>query len=504
MAEREDDRYREKFRPSDDALDREVEAALGGVSIDELLNTDNAAVGEAATSGGASGSAHQPGQKGPRRGRILSVDQPKDEVFVDFGGKSQGIASLSQFEEIPAVGAEMEFNVERYDPREGLLILSRKGATAQNVSWETLEVGQIVEGTVTGVNKGGLEVNVKNMRAFMPSGQVDLYFTPDLSVFLNQKVTAEVTQFDPGARNIILSRRNVLEREKEEAKQKLMTEIEVGQTRRGTVRSVTDYGAFIDLGGVDGLLHVSEMSHRRGVKPSDFVKVGDLVDVKIIRIDRETGKLGLSLKQTMADPWVGAETKYGPGTPVTGRVTKVENFGAFIEIEEGVEGLLPVSEISWQRIRHPSEVVKEGDTLRLVVLSLDPANKRISFSLKQAGPDPWKTINERYAVDMIVDGVVTRTADFGAFVELEPGLEGLVHISELSNQRVRAVTDVVKQGQTVRVRILDIDKDARRVSLSIKRAAEAISPTATPAQQGSASTATKQKKRPPLKGGLDF
>jgi small subunit ribosomal protein S1 len=203
------------------------------------------------------------------------------------------------------------------------------------------------------------------MRAFMPAGQVDIYFNPDLSVYLNQKLTAEVTQFDAHAKNLIVSRRNVLEREKEEARAKMIEEIEVGQMRRGTVRSVLDFGAFVDLGGMDGLLHVSEMSHRRGVKPSDFVKVGDIVDVKIVKFDRDTGKLSLSLKQAMADPWVGVETKYPVGTALTGRITRVpkEGFGAFVEVEEGLEGLLPVSEISWQRIRHPSDVVKDGDIL---------------------------------------------------------------------------------------------------------------------------------------------
>src|SRR5438876_3408613 len=232
-----------------------------------------------------------------------------------------------------------------------------------------------------------------------------------------------------------------------------------------------DYGAFVDLGGVGGLLHVSEISFRRGHKPSEFVKIGDVIDVKILRIDRETGKLSLSLKQARGmDPWLDAATKYAAGTQVTGRVTKVENFGAFIEIEEGVEGLLPVSEISWQRVKHPSDVVREGDTVRLVVLSVDPVARRMSFSLKQAGPDPWKTVNERYATDMVVPGTVTRTVDFGAFVELEPGLEGLVHISELSDRSVRQTTDVVKTGQAVQVRVLEIDAEARRISLSIKRA----------------------------------
>jgi small subunit ribosomal protein S1 len=296
-----DDQLKAKFRPEDTALDREIEAALGGMSIDDLYGSSDAKPQAAREPGGS---------KGPRRGRILSIDPKKDEVFVDFGGKAQGVAKFSQFETEPKVGDEVEFFVERFDPREGLLILTKKGAAQTNVTWETLEVGQIVEGMVTGVNKGGLEMSIKNMRAFMPAGQVDLYFTKDISAFINQKLQVEVMQFDAHAKNLVVSRRNVLEREKEEAKAKMMEEIAEGQTRRGTVRSVMDYGAFIDLGGMDGLLHVSEMSHRRGVKPSDFVKVGDIVDVKIVKFDRETGKLSLSLKQMMADPWVGAEHKY--------------------------------------------------------------------------------------------------------------------------------------------------------------------------------------------------
>jgi small subunit ribosomal protein S1 len=210
--------------------------------------------------------------------------------------------------------------------------------------------------------------------------------------------------------------------------------------------------------------------------------------------------MSLSLKQTMADPWAGVEGKYSVGTQVTGRVTKVESFGAFIEVEEGIEGLLPVSEISWQRIKHPSDVVREGDTLRLVVLSIDPTAKRMSFSLKQAGPDPWANVTDRYALDMVVPGTVTRIADFGAFVELEPGLEGLVHVSELANTRVRTPGDVVKPGQSVKVRVMEIDKDARRISLSIKRATEVESAPAT----ATATTPQPKKKRPQLRGGLEF
>jgi len=487
-----DDAYKEKFRPNaDKALESEVEAALAGVSMDELYSFDKPR---------SAGAAATPGSQA-RKGKIISIG--KDDIFVDFGGKSQGVVPIIQFEDVePKVGDEFDFIVDRYDEREGVLILNRKGVVSGHVTWENLEVGQIVEGTVTGANKGGLELEIKTMRAFMPSGQVALYFTPDIESLVGQRMTVEVTQFDRAAKNLIVSRRAILEREKEEAKTKLMLELAEGQTRRGTVRSVMDYGAFVDLGGVDGLLHISEMSHRRGRHPSEFVKVGDLVDVKILKLDKETGKLSLSLKSAMPDPWANVESRYPVGMTLTGRVTKIESFGAFVEAEEGLEGLLPISEISWQRIGKVSDVLKDGDIIKLVVLSMDPAQRRMSFSLKQAGPDPWAQAKETYAVDSNVTGRVTRVVDFGAFVELEPGLEGLVHISELAGHRVRSASDVVKVGDEVQVRVLEVDKDARRISLSIKKAAEAA---AAPAPAAAATTTpAKKKKRPELRGGLDW
>ncbi|HEX8524426.1 MAG TPA: S1 RNA-binding domain-containing protein, partial [Tepidisphaeraceae bacterium] len=351
-----DETFKEKYRPPTTSLDQEVEAALGDLSIDDLYEKQAPSPARPAEGGG----------KG-RRGRILSVTP--DDAIVDLGGKSQGLIPMTQFETEPKVGEEYDFIIDRFDVREGMLILSRKGAAATNVTWESLEVGQIVEGTVTGSNKGGLEVDVKGMRAFMPAGQVDLYFNPDIAQMVGQRVKAEVTQFSRESRNLIISRRNVLEQEKEAAKAKLQEEIAEGQVRRGIVRNIMDFGAFIDLGGMDGLLHVSEMTFRRGIKPSEIVKIGDVLDVKILKYDREAGKISLSLNQARGvDPWLDASTKYAVGTQITGRVTKVESFGAFIEVEEGVEGLLPVSEISWQRVKSPSDVLKEGDTLRLVVL----------------------------------------------------------------------------------------------------------------------------------------
>src|SRR5215217_8154340 len=241
---KQDENYKEKFRPDTSALDRELEGALAGMSLDDLYSAkDQQQDGGGGGAGG--GGAGDSRQKGTRKGRIISITP--DEAMVDFGGKSQGVCPLEQFETEPVVGQEIEFDVEKYDAREGLLILKRKGAANASVTWENLEVGQIVEGMVTGMNKGGLELEVKGMRAFMPAGQVDLYFNPDLSVFIGQKFKAEVTQFDPRAKNLILSRRNILEREKEEAKTKLMEELAEGQVRRGTVRSVMDYGASVDL-----------------------------------------------------------------------------------------------------------------------------------------------------------------------------------------------------------------------------------------------------------------
>jgi small subunit ribosomal protein S1 len=478
------DPNKQKFRPViDSALDREIEDALAGLTEEDLYGVDKLAASA--------------GAKGPRKGRVLSIG--KEEVFIDFGGKSQGVVPILQFEELPKVGEELEFNVERYDAREGILILTRKGAVATDVSWDSLEVGQIVEGTVTAVNKGGLELEVKSLRAFMPAGQTDLYHVPDLNQFMGQKMQAEIIEVQRESKNLLVSRRNVLEREREALREKLWAEIAEGQIRRGTVRSVMDFGAFVDLGGLDGLVHVSELSFRRVRNANELVKVGDVLDVVVLKIDREAKKLSLSLKQARGnDPWLDAAAKYSVMTPVTGRVTRVENFGAFIEVEEGIEGLLPVSEISYQRINHPTDRVKENDTLRLVVLSVDPAARRMSFSLKQAGPDPWKTVNERYQTDSVVPGTITRLADFGAFVELEPGLEGLIHMSELSDGRFRAAKDVVKIGQLVHVRVLQIDAEGRRISLSLKNA------TPPPVETAAAAPTGKPKKRPPLRGGLDY
>ncbi len=483
------DEYKQNFRPDMDAeLDKEVSDALGDMSIDALYDSAKANKPKMAAAA-----------KGMRHGRIARIDIAKNEILVDLGGKDQGVCPLSQFEKEPQVGQELDFVFVRRDAREDIIVLGLKGAKATNVSWENLEPGQIIEGTVTAVKeKGGLEVDVKGMRAFMPASQVDLYFVQDISVYLGQRITAEVMQCDASAKNLVISRRNLLEKEREEKKKQFFETMTEGTLLHGTVRNVRDFGAFVDLGGVDGLIPVSEISFKRIGKASDVLKEGDVVDVKVIRLEKDTGKITLSLRQAMPDPWRDADKKYGVGTSLTGLVTRIESFGAFVQVEEGVEGLLPISEMSYTRIKHPSDLVKVGDTAKLVVISIDPQARRMSLSMKQAGPDPWKTVGDRYATDMVVSGKVTRTADFGAFVELEPGLEGLVHISELAPQRVTNVTQVVQVGQEVKVAVLDVDKDQRRLSLSIKKVAELVLPDRKD------EPAKPRKPRPQLRGGLDF
>lgn len=478
--------HKEKFqKPTDEGIEAQLDQALAGVDVANLLDSN----------------APEPVQgklRGLQSGSVQQIDIQKDIVLIELSGKAQGMARFSQFPTEPKMFDVVEVVVERFDPREGLYQLTPKGAATSSTDWDSLHPGTVVEGVVNGMNKGGLEVKVGSIRGFMPAGQIDLEFHKDISVFLGQKLLMEVSQVDKDSKKLVLSRRKILERERAEQKAKLSQEIEEGQTRTGRVRSVTDFGAFVDLGGMDGLIHISEMTYNRQLKPADIVKVGDQVEVKIIKFDRETGKLGLSLKQSMSDPWKDVETKYPVGTKVTARVVKIESFGAFIEVEEGVQGLLPLSEMSWQRIRNPNQIVQIGQTIPLVVIAVDPAGRRMTFSSKQAAPDPWADAATRYAKHSIHDGKVLRTAEFGAFIELEPNVEGLAHISELCDRRVKAVTEVVKVGDAVKVRILDVNTEQRRMSLSLKNTDGTYTPPPEAVKK------PEKKRKIPLKGGLEW
>ncbi len=375
-------------------IQRALDEALSGLSIDELLTQSLAK--PAAATGGADRPARggrpvsQPEGQRPgsaRRGVIAAIRD--GNVFVDLGGKSQGIAPLEQFDAPPAdgservalaVGQEFEFVYTGYDRREGLVLLSRKGAVSHS-GLAALHEGDTVEGVVTAVNKGGLELKINNAHAFMPAGQADIKFNSDLQSLVGQKVKCRVTQVSVEDRRLIVSRRAILEQERAVAGEKLWRELATGQIREGVVSSVQAYGAFVDLGGVDGLLHVSAMSHTRVSDPNKIVKPGDRIQVMIIALDAEKQRVSLGLKQLVKDPWDEAAEKYPPGSVVAGTVKTLMDFGAFVEIAPGVEGLVHISELSNKRVNRVSEAVQVGQSVQAKVLAVDTAKKRISLSL---------------------------------------------------------------------------------------------------------------------------
>lgn len=441
----------------DSALDQAVNDAMMGVSAADM------------TSGARLAAVSNPDGPGAiRQGRIANIGS--QDVLIDFGGKSLGTMPLAEFgkDEKYSVGDDIEVMIGDAEPVNGLLGVSRKKARQRRLL-DSLTPGMVLDGHVTGMNKGGLEVEIQGLRGFIPASQVDVRFVKDISNLIGQDIRAEVMKFEKADDTIILSRRNVQMKESVDRKEKLITEIEVGQVRRGRVRSLCEFGAFVDIGGMDALLHVTDMSWGRVTKPEEIVKVGDEIEAKIIKINKEKKKISLSLKETIPDPWSVIATKYAVGAKLSGRVVRLQEFGAFVEIEPGVDGLIPLSEMSWtKRVRTPNEVVKEGDVVDVAIIGIDAEKKRISLSLKQTSTDPWAVIAERYPVGSTIKGKVARTAEFGAFVNLEDGIDGLIHISELSEHRIKAVTDKVKPGDDVEVRVIGLDAANKKISLSMK------------------------------------
>ena len=478
--------------PFDEDLEREVAEALGDSNIEELEDLTDPTAG-----GGRSATTKL------RQGHIQQLSG--DMVLIDLGGKSPGMMPFGEFDkdETPTVGMPVEVLIERFDEREGLFICSKRKAAIES-AWLSMEPGAVVEGVVTGMNKGGLEVDVKGIRAFMPASQVDVYHVHDISVFLQQTVRADVTQVDRSDENVVISRRKLLEREKAAARETLLSELAEGQVRQGVVRNVTDYGAFVDLGGIDGLLHISDMSWARVQNAGEVVQVGQTLEVKVLKVDAKKERVSLGLKQIMTNPWEGVEDRYRRGQRLTGRVTRLADFGAFVEVEPGLEGLVPIGEMSWgQRVRHPSDLVSEGQVIEAEVLSVDPEKHRMSLGIRQVQDNPWDGVATRYPPDTIVTGKITRLVDFGAFVEVESGVEGLVHISELADHHVNRVSDVVRPDQEIRLRVMSVDVGAQRMALSIK-SAERMAPADQPDDRGEQARSDKGKKRKrPRRGGLD-
>jgi small subunit ribosomal protein S1 len=407
-------------------------------------------------------------------GRVVEVRD--SEILVDIGYKSEGTIAIEEFRHagsLPKVGDEIEVYLESKEDNEGLIVLSKDKADKIKV-WDAIskshDSGTPVEGRVVEVVKGGLAVDV-GVRAFLPGSQVDLRPVKNLASLMGQSIRAKVIKLNRRRGNVVLSRRAVLEEEREEKKKHTLSVLAEGMVLTGTVKNLTDYGAFIDLGGIDGLLHVTDMSWGRIGHPSEIFQIGDQVEVVVLHFDKETGRVSLGYKQKSSDPWANVDERYPVGSKVQGRVVSLTNYGAFVELEPGVEGLVHVSEMSWtRRVRHPSKLVNVGDTVEVLVLEVNKATKRISLGMKQVESDPWATIQERYQPGMRVQGKVRNLTDFGAFVELEPGVDGLLHISDMSwTRNIGHPSEILKKGQSIDTQILNVDRDNKRISLGLKQ-----------------------------------
>jgi len=494
------------------------------------------------------------------KGSIIEV-RPK-EVLVDIGYKSEGVISANEFEDIKAmkVGDEIDVLIEKLEDKEGMVVLSKEKAEFKK-NWERIlticNEGGTIAGKVKAIVKGGLLVNI-GVEAFLPASQIDVSTPKNLAQYVGNTYDFKVVKINQERQNIVLSRRELIEQERTERRQKLLLEMTPGDIRKGTVKNITDFGAFIDLNGIDGLLHITDMSWGRIGHPSEILKVGQDIDVVVLDINREKERVSLGLKQKLANPWdtieqkypVGARVKgkvvnlvpygafvelepgveglvhvtelswtkriakpsdilkadqeveavvlginreeqkislglrqleanpwdqapekYRPGTRVKGKIRNLTSYGAFIELEEGLDGMIHVSDISWTRkINHPSEVLKKGEEVEAVVLEVDKANQRIAVGIKQLGQDPWANIDQFYKIGDLVTGNVTKLASFGAFVGLQHEIDGLVHISQISEERIDKIKNVLKVGQEVTARVIKIDKNDRRIGLSVKAA----------------------------------
>lgn len=478
------------------AIDQEVQRAMEGMNAGDLAELSSGLPSAAA---GADVQSSADLVRGAVvTGTVSGVSG--DDVFIEFGGKSQAVIPARQFDTVPQVGETVEATIDRTDDGTGLATAHIKGAV-QKASWDTVEVGTTLEGRVTGLIKGGLEVSLNGLRGFMPASQADLSPMKDISVLLNAQVRVDVMEVDRRAKNLLVSRRKVMERERSEKRQEVLEDLAVGQTRKGVVGNLTDFGAFVDLGGVDGLVHKRDLSYSMVDNVADIVKPGDQVEVKVLKIDRDRDRISLGLKQALPDPWEGVGDRYSEGTHLKARVVRLADFGAFAEIETGVEALIPISEMGWSRVRKASDAVSVGDVVDCSVMRVEPKRRRIALSMKQAQSDPWENVLESFEPKSIVKGKVTRLADFGVFVEITSGVEGLIHISELADRRVRSCDEVVSVGDEVETRVLGVDKENRRISLSIRQ----VSAMDEVKQEEAAVADTPhvpKKRKKPLRGGL--
>jgi small subunit ribosomal protein S1 len=415
-------------------------------------------------------------------GQILKgtvIEITPDHVTVDVGYKSEGHIPVQEFlkrnKKVDVkVGDRIDVFLEKKDSEEGLLILSKEKADKVTV-WRDVSrscrEGEVMEGEIVSKVKGGLSVDLGGINAFLPGSQIDLKPVRNLDSLIGQRLRFKVIKFNRKRNNIVLSRRTLLEEERKQTREETLKNIKEGEIVEGIVKNLTDYGAFVDLGGVDGLLHITDVAWGRIGHPSERLSVGDRIKVKVLHFDREKEKVSLGLKQAMPDPWDSVPKKYPVGSRLKGKVVNTTDYGAFVELEEGVEGLVHISELTWsKKLKHPSKVVRLGDTVEVMVLDCDPGKRRISLGMKQTEPNPWTLIEEKYPVGTKVVGRVKTITDFGIFIGFEEGVDGLVHVSEISwTKKIRHPGELYKKGQEIEAVVLNIDSKNERFSLGIKQ-----------------------------------
>jgi small subunit ribosomal protein S1 len=401
------------------------------------------------------------------------------EVMVDIGFKSEGAVSIKEFSDPEAIeiGQEIEVFLENVEDQEGQVVLSKQKADFMRV-WDSIkeahDTGNTVEGRLMRRIKGGIVVDLFGVEAFLPGSQIDIRQVKNFDQFIGQQFPFKIIKLNKARRNIVVSRRAVLEEERSKLREEIIKVLEEGQVREGVVKNITDFGAFIDLGGVDGLLHITDMSWGRVNHPSELVSIGDRIKVKVLNYDRERERISLGLKQLTTHPWENIEEKYPIDTQIRGKVVSITDYGAFVELEEGIEGLVHISEMSWtQHVRHPSKLVNIGDIVEVMVLKVDSENQKISLGMKQTEDDPWETLDGKYPPGTRLEGTVRSLTNFGAFVEIEDNIDGLVHISDMSwTRRIRQASEMFKKGDEIPVVVTEIDIKRRRISLSHKVAYE--------------------------------
>jgi small subunit ribosomal protein S1 len=406
-------------------------------------------------------------------GKIVGVSPA--EAFVDIGCKSDGSVSLSEFDDPSSikVGDKFEFLLEKVVEDEGLIFLSKRKADSLRV-WEEIkksyENRTPIEARVLKLVKGGCIVDARGIEAFLPGSQADAVEVRDMSKLIGQTMSVRVTKFDRLRSNVVVSRKAILEEELRKKREELWDTVKEGEILEGVVKSIVDFGAFIDVGGIDGLAHIADLSWGRVTHPSQVLRVGDKVKSKILGVDKEEGHLTLGIKQLTQSPWENVEENYPMNSRVKGKVTSLTDYGAFVELESGIEGLIHISEMSWTRIHSPSDILSVGDTVEVVVLNVDRLEEKISLGLRQTQPNPWEQVAEKYPIDSIVTGTVKSFSKFGAFIELDDRIEGLLHVSDLSwTEHVDHPGDVLRKKQEVDCKVLNLDVDNQRIALGLKQ-----------------------------------